>query len=60
MFIPVTKLWLMDLRIKFLWLVDNEWIWEGHKLPCELNDFPKMVFFAALQGFFHFLEGFIT
>ena len=58
--IPVAKLLLMDLGIKFLWLADDEWIWEGHKLPCEFNDFSKIVFITSVQGFFHFLEGIIT
>ena len=58
--IPVAKLRVMNLGIKFLWLADDEWVWEGHKLPCKFNDFPKVVFMTALQGFFHFLEGFST
>ena len=58
--IPVAMLGIMNLAIIFLWLADDEWIRKGHKLPCEFNDFLKMVFTTALQGFFHFLEGFIT
>ena len=51
---------VMNLGIKFLWLADDEWILEGHKLPCEFNDFPKMVFTASLQYFFHLLVSFST
>ena len=58
--VPVAMLRVMNSRIINLWLTDDEWVWEGDKLPCKFNDFSKMVFITSLQGFFHFLEGFIT
>ena len=58
--IPVPMLRIMNLGIIFLWLADDEWLRKGHKLPCEFNGFPKMVFVTALQGFFHFFAGFLT
>ena len=58
--VPVAMLGIMNLGIKFLWLAGDEWLRKGHKLPCEFNDFPKMVFVTALQGFFHFFAGFMT
>ena len=54
--VPVAMLRVMNLGIKFLWLADDEWVWEGHKLPCEFNDFPKMIFMTS-QSFFYFLTG---
>ena len=57
--IPVAMLRVMNLGIKFLWLADNEWVWEGHKLPCKCNGFPKVIFVTS-QGFFHFLAAFRT
>ena len=57
MLIPVTILFAMDPVIETLWLADNEGVWEGDKLPCEFNNFPKVVFMTAHQRFFHFLEG---
>ena len=52
MTVPVTKLFTVDVVVKNLWLADNEWLWDGHKLPCKFNDFPKMVFSATLQDVF--------
>ena len=59
MLLPVAKLWAMSVIIKTLWLANNEWVWEGNKFPCKCNGFSEMVFMAALQGFFYFVESFI-
>ena len=60
MHIPVSIFWGMDMVVETVWLADNEWIWEGHKLPCEFNNVPKMIFITALKVFFNLLEGSIT